>query len=466
MPETPRKLKVFLCHSSNDKPAVRELYQKLSAESWLDPWLDEEKLFPGQDWNLEIEKAVEAADAILVCLSNNSITKEGYVQRELRIVLDYADYKPEGTLYLIPVRLEACEPPRRLRPWQYADYFPPERRDWAFGRLMVSLKMRAESLGVKTVQPVAVRIPAPVALKPPQVRQPASLPFPVRQEKPAEPSSRLTLAGIEFCHVPAGKFLMGSKDHDFGAANNEKPQHSVEIPYDYWLARFTVTNAQFEQFIQASGYKTTADEKGSAWGYENGQEWQEIKGANWQHPCGPKSGIAEKAEHPVVSVSWLDAMQYCQWFNMEFQASLLPLSLVLRLPSEAEWEKAARGMYGNFYPWGNDFDSKRCNTAENGKQDTLPVGAFPNDASPYGCEQMAGNIWEWTRSSFQKYANTLSAQRKYEHDQNEKGNHVLRGGSFRNNGQDARSASRRSILPHLRRASFGFRACLIPMLKG
>jgi len=139
----PRKLKVFLCHSSNDKPAVRELYQKLSAEAWIDPWLDEEKLFPGQDWNLEIEKAVEAADAILVCLSNSSITKEGYVQRELRIVLDYADYKPEGTLYLIPVRLEDCQPPLRLRSWQYADYFPEKGRERAFGRLLVSLKMRA-----------------------------------------------------------------------------------------------------------------------------------------------------------------------------------------------------------------------------------------------------------------------------------------------------------------------------------
>ena len=95
-----RPLRVFLCHSSNDKPAVRELYQKLRAESWIQPWLDEEELYPGQDWNLKLEKAVEAADAIIVCLSKGSITKEGYVQRELRIVLDFADYKPEGTLYI------------------------------------------------------------------------------------------------------------------------------------------------------------------------------------------------------------------------------------------------------------------------------------------------------------------------------------------------------------------------------
>jgi hypothetical protein len=77
-----RPLRVFLCHSSNDKPAVRELYQKLRAEPWIQPWLDEEELYPGQDWNMEIEKAVEAADAIIVCLTKNSINKEGYVQRE------------------------------------------------------------------------------------------------------------------------------------------------------------------------------------------------------------------------------------------------------------------------------------------------------------------------------------------------------------------------------------------------
>ncbi|MBK8782164.1 MAG: toll/interleukin-1 receptor domain-containing protein [Anaerolineales bacterium] len=88
------------------------------------------------------EKAVEAADVILVCLSKGSITKEGYVQRELRSVLDFADYKPEGTLYIIPVRLEECEPPRRLRSWQYADYFEGQR-DRAFQRLLVSLKRRA-----------------------------------------------------------------------------------------------------------------------------------------------------------------------------------------------------------------------------------------------------------------------------------------------------------------------------------
>lgn len=145
-----RPLRVFLCHSSDDKPTVRELYHRLDSEGWIDAWLDEKKLYPGQDWNYEIEQAVEEADVILVCLTKNSVTKEGYVQRELRIILDFADYKPEGTLYIIPVRLEECEPPKRIRRWQYADYFPEGHRKIAYQRLLESLKFRATRLGIST----------------------------------------------------------------------------------------------------------------------------------------------------------------------------------------------------------------------------------------------------------------------------------------------------------------------------
>jgi hypothetical protein len=142
---TDRKLRVFLCHSSQDKPIVRELYQRLNAEGWIDPWLDEEKLLPGQDWDIEIEKAVASADAVIVCLSNSSMTKEGYIQKEIRKVLDISSQKPEGTLFIIPLRLENCEPPRRLASWHYADYFPEEQRDTSFKRLIQSLKIRYDS---------------------------------------------------------------------------------------------------------------------------------------------------------------------------------------------------------------------------------------------------------------------------------------------------------------------------------
>ncbi|SRR6266498_2739904 len=145
-----RKLRVFLCHASQDKPIIRELYQRLLAEDWIDPWLDEEKLLPGQDWDLEIEKAVEASDSVIVFLSNNSVTKEGYVQKELRKVLDAADEKPEGTIFIIPLRIDDCQIPRRLKPWQYVNYFPNEHRDQAYHRLLQSLNIRFSQLDSKT----------------------------------------------------------------------------------------------------------------------------------------------------------------------------------------------------------------------------------------------------------------------------------------------------------------------------
>ena len=141
-----RKLRVFLCHASQDKPVVRELYQRLNAAGWIDPWLDEEKLLPGQDWNMEIEKAVEIADVVIVCLSHSSVNKEGYIQRELRFVLDIALEKPEGAIFVVPLRMDDCDLPRRLRSWHYVDYFPAQRREKASQRLLKSLNVRFDQL--------------------------------------------------------------------------------------------------------------------------------------------------------------------------------------------------------------------------------------------------------------------------------------------------------------------------------
>lgn len=145
---TKRKLHVFLCHASQDKPVVRELYQRLLAEDWIDPWLDEERLLPGQDWNLEIEKAVESSDVVIVCVSGISIAKEGYIQKELRKVLNIALEKLEGAIFVLPVRLDDCELPRQLRDRQALNYFPESNRAAAFDRLKASLNIRRDGLGI------------------------------------------------------------------------------------------------------------------------------------------------------------------------------------------------------------------------------------------------------------------------------------------------------------------------------
>lgn len=156
---SPRALKVFLCHASQDKSAVRTLYVRLKNESWLDPWLDEEKILGGQDWDSEIRKAVRVSDIIIVCLSKASVTKEGYVQKEIRLALDIADEKPEATIFIIPLKIQKCNVPDRLKKRQWIDFFEDE--EGAFNWLLYSLSVRAKSLGVSSkVKQVSFRTKA------------------------------------------------------------------------------------------------------------------------------------------------------------------------------------------------------------------------------------------------------------------------------------------------------------------
>jgi DNA-binding winged helix-turn-helix (wHTH) protein len=142
----PRRLRVFLCHSSKDKPIVRNLYSRLRNDG-IDPWLDEENLLPGQDWQQVIPKAVRTNDVVVICLSNEAITKSGYVQKEIKYALDVADEQPEGTIFLIPLKLERCDMPERLSRWQWVNLF----EDNGYERLMLALKIRAKELGLDLV---------------------------------------------------------------------------------------------------------------------------------------------------------------------------------------------------------------------------------------------------------------------------------------------------------------------------
>jgi hypothetical protein len=148
MSNTNRKLRVFLCYAKEDKPIVRELYWHLANEDWIDPWLDDKKLLPGQDWEMKIENAVESADAVIVCLSKKAIGKVGYVQKEIKKVLEASAKIPEDIAFLIPLRLEECEVPKSLLKWQWGDYFPVEKRNITYGKVIESLQNRAEPLNI------------------------------------------------------------------------------------------------------------------------------------------------------------------------------------------------------------------------------------------------------------------------------------------------------------------------------
>jgi formylglycine-generating enzyme required for sulfatase activity len=196
-------------------------------------------------------------------------------------------------------------------------------------------------------------------------------------------------------HIPAGEFVMGATSHS-EAGDNEKPRHVVDLDA-YWIDRTPVTNAMFARFANATSYITEAEAAGSSHAYSPAaQDWIEARGADWRHPQGPSSDIKAIADHPVVQVTWGDAAAYCKWANAQ-------------LPTEAEWEKAARGTDEREFPWGNgEVSGDRVNFADrnlkvswaNTKVDdgfafTSPVGNYPAGASPYGVLDMAGNVWEW-----------------------------------------------------------------------
>jgi len=135
------ELKVFLCHALEDKKVVRDLYSRL-IQNGVKPWLDEQDIIAGQDWEYEIEKSVSESDAVIVCLSKRSITKTGYVQKEIKYALDIADKQPEGAIFIIPFFIEKCALPRRLQKWQAIEFYHKD----GYNKLLEALDLRAESL--------------------------------------------------------------------------------------------------------------------------------------------------------------------------------------------------------------------------------------------------------------------------------------------------------------------------------
>jgi len=153
MTEAPHRLRVFLCHSSGDKPIVREIYKKLRGDSF-EPWLDEEDLIGGQKWQDEIVRMIQTSHVVLVCLSRSSVDKSGYLQKEIRLALDTADKQPAGTIFLIPVKLEECDFPEQLKCWHCVNFY----EEGGYERLRKALQYRTNTLK-ENIQSPAIRVP-------------------------------------------------------------------------------------------------------------------------------------------------------------------------------------------------------------------------------------------------------------------------------------------------------------------
>ncbi len=147
---TDSKLIPFLCYSKENSTDVREFRERLKAETWVDPWFDEEDILPGEKWEGSVSEAVHNSHAVIIFLSSFAVRTEGFFHVELKLALDAAAEKPDGTIFIIPIRLDACDVPDRLQPYQYVDYFgDAEHKDRVYTSLIKALKVRAGDLGIK-----------------------------------------------------------------------------------------------------------------------------------------------------------------------------------------------------------------------------------------------------------------------------------------------------------------------------
>ena len=147
------KLIPFLCYSKENSTGVREFRERLKAVTWIDPWFDEEDILPGEKWEDLVTEAVHNSHAVIIFLSSFAVRTEGFFHVELKHALDSAAEKPDGTIFIIPIRLDACDVPERLRPYQYIDYFgDAEQKDRVYTSLIRALKVRAGDLGIKIVE--------------------------------------------------------------------------------------------------------------------------------------------------------------------------------------------------------------------------------------------------------------------------------------------------------------------------
>ena len=448
-----RRLKVFLCHASQDKPAVRELYKRLAAEKWIDPWLDEENLLPGQDFDQEIYKAARDSDSIIICLSKVSVAKEGYVNKEIRRALDAADEKPEGAIYIIPLRLDDCIPSfERLKQLHYADYFTPNAHE----KLIKSLRLRADSLKIETSKSVVV---------------------PVLQPAPTIVAQNNSLEILNLLALNLNPDLYNFIKIDLGS-------HSP-VPYPFGIAKYPVTNRQYERFLKADDFAKekywlnfekfnedcipvgTWEDDGLTWLQEQLQDYTyfpretwKVEPRYWDHP---EFGIAQP-NNPVVGITWFEANAYCNWLAANW--SKLPESSAssgfspkqIRLPLDMEWTIAAGGdRPEGRYPWDKPGKAttdvneiiKRANSGESKIGYTTPVNQYSGGISPYGVMDMAGNIWEWQ-------ANYRSMK---------EGWLGLRGGSWNDYEDNARVSIRSDNFPSDRDDNIGFRV-VVPLPSG
>ncbi len=471
---------IFISYSHHDSDYVQRLAASIEANG-LEAWIDE-RIDYGANWPRVIQEQIDRCGAFVVVMTPHAFASD-WVQNELAyareqgkpifpLLLAGRRWLAVAALQVVDVTGGQLPPPRfydRLtralsggiaRSALTAEQATDLRRSGLLDRLDLNrqqLQYLQEQkaafglytppyieIGIRKAQAEIERIeqelafleepelpapepsrqppePAPTPVKEPrpapaQVKQPAPAPA----QKPPSPDvlTITTPVRMEFVRIPAGEFTMGTRPEDIpalvkrfgseeGYYEDETPQHRVWVA-EFHIGKFPVTNAQYAEFVRATNARAP-------------QHWP-----NGAIPSG-------KENHPVVRVSWHDSIAFCRWLSKASGQSV-------RLPNEFEWEKAARGVDGRIFPWGNDDPTAElCNFYGSNVGDTTPVDRYPKGVSPYGVWDMAGNVWEWTGSVYAPYPYKAHDARD---DPNASGRRVVRGGSFSDDAGFVRCAVR------------------------
>lgn len=487
----PASIDIFLSYSRQDADAMQAVQEILRAAE-LVVWTDE-GLKPGtQSWTAAIEEAIQQASSVVVLLSP-AAKASIWVNNEIA----YAQVCQKPIFPLLLAGDESNAVPIRLITMQWIDGRQDLRR--AAERLLVeALRYRqpGEAGAGQALVESSTLGQAGERNRSKLERERQELLDALRGDAlPAVDRARAGQAlarlgdlrsevldplRMEFCYVPPGPFMMGE----------EKEQHQYDVRYGYWIGRYPVTNQQFAAFVDAGGYR-----EGKYWpeAQEEGL-WRAGKFRDRDRPYRFGEPF-DLANHPVVGVTWYEALAFVRWLDA---VSAKPAGFALRLPSEPEWEKAARGglevmaqhivaplekisslgaapllqrnpLARRAHPWGKEPDSECANYGETKIGSTSVVGCFAHGASPYGVEDLSGNVWEWTRSLWAENPYPSAKAQLAQREDLKAGPNsarVLRGGSYLVGAAGVRCAVRVRYYPNDRDVNIGFRVVASPSTSG
>lgn len=506
-------LRIFISYGRDQfAPLAAKLAEDLTAKGY-EVWFDQQ-LQSGRSWARDIQKQlrwlaeVPENGRFVYLLTQHSTRDNSFCLSELQYALD--NHVP-----VFPIQIEDCEIPIEIYPLHRLDFrpcLPVEEHRAAYQRLLSNLVVDMEGQIEGRLEKQNIISQSPFEPLPPQssssksegkveifrrflksgvgctitvtvlslmlfaivwqgtsllmAQQPTPTLTPTATLTPTStrtptptltptptPTSTLTLApgatqisakdGMVMVSVPADEFQMGSINVTDVAYANEQPQHRVYLDA-FRIDQTEVTNAMFTKFLSETKYLTDAQKAGKSSVYLKGTGWSLVNGADWQHPSGPGSSLSGYENHPVIHVSWNDAKAYCTWVGGN-------------LPTEAQWEKAARGTDGRIYPWGNQAPNSSYALFNNEKGGTAAVKSYEKGKSPYGAYDMAGNVWEWVADWYDE--DYYYSQSTWRNPSGPSGGslRVLRGGAWTDDSGGMHSAVRGKLEPERTFDYIGFR---------